>query len=30
MSIQNKESQNIINVPIRYNGINDSVEIVEC
>ena len=27
MSIQNKESQNIINVPIRYNGINDSVEI---
>ena len=27
MSIQNKESKNIINVPIRYNGINDSIEI---
>ncbi len=27
MSIQNKESKNVINVPIRYNGINDSIEI---
>ena len=27
MSIQNKESKNVINVPIRYNGIDDSIEI---